>query len=338
MPAEQPPPFGRLFSQVEPLQKPVAAHPASVTQLVPQAVPAQMKGGHELVCGAGQLGPVPGQLAEIVATLAVQLAARHCVEPLRNRSAGQLALEPVQFSATSQVPADPRQTAPALPAGWSHAPDKQVSVVHGLPSSGHAVPLPLAGCWQASATPLQVSLVQAFPSSGQAAPAASLPSAQPVEIPSQRSCRSQGWPFCARHTAPALPAGCAQVPLPLHWSSVQGLLSVAHAVPAALGGCWQALATPLQVSFVQSAPSSVQAVPFARFASVHVVATPLHWSSRSHSPAAVRQTVPAVRGAQVPGGLLQAWQSVVPPAQSVAQQVESTQKLLVHWLPVPVQG
>jgi hypothetical protein len=73
----QPEPFPRLFSQVEPLQKPVAAHPASVVQLVLQALPAQMKGGHGLVWAAGQFGPVPGQLAASVATLDVQLAARH---------------------------------------------------------------------------------------------------------------------------------------------------------------------------------------------------------------------------------------------------------------------
>src|SRR5438046_2610848 len=57
-------------------------------------------------------------------------------------SAGQTVLVPVQFSSTSQPPAAARQTVPAFPAGcWqaSFVPSHS-SVLHGLPSSVHAVP------------------------------------------------------------------------------------------------------------------------------------------------------------------------------------------------------
>jgi len=62
-------------------------------------------------------------------------------------SAGQVALVPVQFSATSQSPAAARHTVPAFPAGCVHAGALTVplhtSVVHGLPSSVQPVPAAL---------------------------------------------------------------------------------------------------------------------------------------------------------------------------------------------------
>src|SRR5207249_696758 len=122
----------------------------------------------------------------------------------------------------------------------------------------------------------------------------------------------------------ALPAGCWQVLLmPLHWSSVQGLVSAVQAVPFAFlasagqlvlvpsqlsatshpppaarqpapalpAGCWQSTLVPLHWSRVQALPSSVQAVPLAfRGPSAgHVALEPVQVSGRSHSPAAARQ-------------------------------------------------
>src|SRR5689334_7180399 len=69
------------------------------------------------------------------------------------------------------MPADERHTAPALPAGCWHAlalPDpSQVSVVHGLPSSVHAVPLGSGVCVQTLLPdgPVHWSVVQGLPSS-----------------------------------------------------------------------------------------------------------------------------------------------------------------------------
>ena len=60
-----------------------------------------------------------------------------------NASAGQLVLVPLQASATSQEPEDPRHTVPALPAGCVHVTlvPSHTSLVHTFPSPAHAVPL-----------------------------------------------------------------------------------------------------------------------------------------------------------------------------------------------------
>jgi hypothetical protein len=51
-------------------------------------------------------------------------------------STGQEELEPVQVSATSHSPAEPRQIAPALPGVWTAPVEElQESTVQGLPSS-----------------------------------------------------------------------------------------------------------------------------------------------------------------------------------------------------------
>ena len=70
--------------------------------------------------------------------------------------------------------------------------------------------------------PVQAVALEAYPSTGQA-----------PEEPEQVSATSH-WPAEARQTAPALPARCAQAPLPLHMSVVQGLPSSAQATPALL--------------------------------------------------------------------------------------------------------
>src|SRR5438309_1572595 len=77
-------------------------------------------------------------------------------------SAGQVELVPVQVSAGSQTPAEARQTVPALPAGCVQAGEPtvplQVSVVQGLPSSVHAVPAVLTvSAGQLALVPVQFS-------------------------------------------------------------------------------------------------------------------------------------------------------------------------------------
>src|SRR5438132_944717 len=123
---------------------------------------------------------------------------------------------------------------PALPLRALAAP-RHTSAVHTLPSSVHGVPL---------------------------ATKASL--GQVVPVPVQLSATSHSL-TAARHTVPALPAGCVHVAL-----------------------------APLHTSVVQTLPSSVQAVPLALKASVgQGVPVPVQLSARSHSPAAARHTVPA---------------------------------------------
>src|SRR5205823_14670644 len=92
-----------------------------------------------LFASAGQLGPVP---VHISAGSHSPADARQTPKLGSNMSLGQVLLVPVQVSSTSHGPADARQTAPPLPAGcWqSSLEPSHVSVVHGLPSSVHAVP------------------------------------------------------------------------------------------------------------------------------------------------------------------------------------------------------
>src|SRR5204862_7449757 len=91
--------------------------------------------------------------------------------------------------------------------------------------------------------------------------------------PGQVSATSHSF-TAARHTAPALPAGCVQVALvPLHTSLVHGSLS------------------------------SVQAVPLGWKRSVgQVVLVPVQVSASSERPAAARHTAPAGPAGWVRGG------------------------------------
>jgi len=93
-----------------------------------------------------------------------------------------------------------------------------------------------------------------LPSDVQAAPAADRVSAGHVgPVPVHVSCGSHS-PVDARHTVPALPAGCVQ-----------------------------AVAAPSQMSRVQTFPSSVQAVLAGDLASAgQVMPVPLHTSCGSH--------------------------------------------------------
>src|SRR5207249_11696721 len=73
---------------------------------------------------------------------------------------GQVALVPVQASATSHTPAAGRQTAPAFPAGCWHSAlaPSHWSSVQGLPSLVHALPAgDFASAGQLGPVPVQVS-------------------------------------------------------------------------------------------------------------------------------------------------------------------------------------
>jgi hypothetical protein len=153
-------------------------------------------------------------------------------------SVGQLVELPVHASAGSHSPAEARHWAPELPAGCWHATlvPSQVSAVHTLLSSEHGVELAfLPSLGQLAALPGQNSGTSHSPA--EARHWDELPrnpsTGQEVDDPLHNSCTSQP-PAVARHTAFALPAGCWQVlAVPLHWSTVQGLLSVEQAVPLA---------------------------------------------------------------------------------------------------------
>src|SRR5207237_8048361 len=119
---------------------------------------------------------------------------------------------PVHVSSASQPPAAARQGAPAWPAGCWQAlfVPSHSSVLHGLPSSVHAVPAGvLASAGQLAADPVQFSAGSHSPADGrQVVVAGSKVSAgHTVLVPVQLSATSHG-PATARHVAPALPAGC----------------------------------------------------------------------------------------------------------------------------------
>jgi hypothetical protein len=182
-------------------------------------------------------------------------------------SGGQTVLAPSHVSATSQMPAEMRQVAPALPAG----------------------------CWQASFVPSHSSRLHGLPSEVQAVPAGSLASAgQFGPVPGQFSAGSQS-PFDARHSVldDANPSAGQTVLVPSHVSATSQVPAAARQVaPAFPAGCWQVSLVPLHSSRLHGLPSDVQAVPLAFFASAGQEAlAPVQFSVRSHSPASRRQTV-----------------------------------------------
>jgi hypothetical protein len=82
---------------------------------------------------AGHVADDPVQLS---ATSQPSIAGRHSVALEAKPSAGHVADDPVQVSATSQAPAEARQTAPPLPGTfWQPTFGVQLSTVHGLVSS-----------------------------------------------------------------------------------------------------------------------------------------------------------------------------------------------------------
>src|SRR6266516_2916396 len=119
-------------------------------------------------------------------------------------SAGQVALLPEQVSATSQAPAEGRQTVPAgllASAGQAGLVPSQVSAGSQTPAEARqTVPAFPAGCWQASFVPSHVSLVHGMPSSVHAVPLGCLASAgQLAPLPGQSSATSHA-PAAGRQT------------------------------------------------------------------------------------------------------------------------------------------
>src|SRR5206468_2649973 len=104
-------------------------------------------------------------------------------------------------------------------------------------------------------------------------------------------------PAAARHTVPAFPAGCWQASfVPSHWSSVHGLLSAVHAVPAALlASAGQLGPFPGQFSAGSHSPAEARQTVLEglKASAGQTVLEPVGRSSRRESPAAARHTVPA---------------------------------------------
>src|SRR2546428_161351 len=155
-------------------------------------------------------------------------------------SAGQAALDPVQFSAASQRSTAARQTvldALKASAGQVVLVPVQVSATsHTSAAARHTVPAFPAGCVHVALVPLQMSRVQTLPSSVHAVPFALKASVgHVVLVPVQVSATSHS-PAAARHTVPAFPAACVHAgapTVPLHTSLVHTLPSSVQLVPAA---------------------------------------------------------------------------------------------------------
>src|SRR5207253_5428770 len=119
---------------------------------------------------------------------------------------------------------------------------------------------------------------------------------QAVLVPSQVSAASQS-AAAARHTAPALPAGCRQSSrLPSHSSRLHGLPSSVQAVPLAFfASAGQSGPLPGQLSAVSHSPAAARQTTFEGWKSSagQLLPTPSQVSTASQAPAEARQTVPA---------------------------------------------
>ena len=254
-------------------------------------------------------------------------------------SAGHVELVPVHVSATSHSLTAARHTVPALPAGCWHATlvPSHWSFVQGLPSLVHAVPaaffasagqlgpvlVQFSARSHSSAAARQTVAAEAKPSAGQlfvtpsqlsatsqtsvagrqTVPAGVFASAgQVVLVPEQVSCGSQTPPE-ARQTTPALPAGCWQATLvPSHWSSVQGLPSLEHAVPAdffASAGQLGPFPGQLSARSHSSAATRQTVLEDAKPSAGQVALEPEQVSATSQRSAAARQVIPAVLNVQL---------------------------------------
>src|SRR2546422_694556 len=120
---------------------------------------------------AGHVAPEPVQFS---AMSQASTAARHTVLWSLKASAGQSALDPVQVSATSQSPAAARHTVVwSLKPSAGHAvfvPSQTSATSHSPAAARHGVPALPAACWQVSLVPSQVSVVHGLPSSVHAVP------------------------------------------------------------------------------------------------------------------------------------------------------------------------
>src|SRR5437762_2861518 len=101
-----------------------------------------------------------------------------------------------------------------------------------------------------------------------------------IVAPGQVSATSHSFAV-TRHTVPALPAGCwHELLVPLHWSTVQGLLSVVQAVPDGfLASDGHEVLVPVQNSTASHSPAAArQGAPALPAGCVHVALVPLHTS------------------------------------------------------------
>jgi len=208
----------------------------------PQAVPPALQGLglHDRVCSGGQVGPLPGQLADRVTTPAVQLAARQVNVSSWYPLGGQLGLLPEQTSCTSHPPAAAgRQTVPvpAKPSVGQVLPPLHVSATSHPPlvAVRQTVPLAtLASAGQAALPPLHVSGRSQSPAAlRHVVPLRKPSTGHEVDDPLQVSTASQT-PAEPRHWVPA-GAACTKLHAPLtHRSLLQGLPSLqpAQAAPA----------------------------------------------------------------------------------------------------------
>ena len=176
-------------------------------------------------------------------------AARHTVLAGWKVSPGQPVLVPSQVSAASQVPAAGRHTVPAWPAGCWHvslAP-LQVSVVHGFPSSVHAVPFGFfTSAGQAALVPVQVSARSHSPAAARHVVLAgwNVSAGQSLATPSQLSATSQA-PAAGRHTAVLFASAGLVVLVPVQASATSHAPAAGrHTAPAFPAGCWQVALAP----------------------------------------------------------------------------------------------
>ena len=167
-----------------------------------------------LLASAGQLADDPVQFS---AGSHSPAEGRQTVLAGSKASAGHTVLAPLQVSSMSQGPAATRQTAPALPAGcWQVSLEpSHSSVLHGFPSSVHAVPAGvLASAGQAADEPVQFSAGSHSPAEARQTTklGSNMSFGQVLLVPVQVSSTSHG-PAAARHTVPPFPAGCWQLSL-----------------------------------------------------------------------------------------------------------------------------
>src|SRR5439155_3563237 len=133
-------------------------------------------------------------------------------------------------------------------------------------------------------------------------------------VPVQASAMSHT-PAAGRQTAPAFPAGCWHSALaPSHWSSVQGLPSLVHALPAGdFASAGQLGPVPVQVSCGSHSPAEARhtTVEGWKPSAGQVVLVPVQVSATSQTPAEARPTAPGVPAG---GGHAGAPAGAVPPA------------------------
>ena len=214
------------------VQLPVPLQVSWLTHAVP-ASPQEVPAGSSL---ARQV-PLPLQVSGLVHSVSAGLP--QAVPAGLKPSAGQAALVPVQFSATSQSLAEPRQTVVAeakVSAGQPLFTPSQLSATSQGPAEARQTAVLFASAGQAALEPVQVSAGSQTPADGRQTVVLDLkPLSTQMPLPSQVSWFSQ---------APGVPPQAVPLdlglPLLQHWSVI---------LP------WSHLLLGLHVSVVQALPS-----------------------------------------------------------------------------------